>query len=76
MRAQQDSPRDPQDDPGQEGEPDVPQVEPELVGTERALERRIAEPQPEPIQAERSPRPGLRRRCRSDLVHGAPVRVP
>ncbi len=67
--AQEQAPRDPEGDPGQEGEADVAEVVTETVGAIRRLEARVAEPQPQPLQAK--PPPGslaLRRRC-LDLVH-------
>jgi hypothetical protein len=48
---QEQPPRDPEDDPGHEGEADVPELVAELIGTERRLERRVTEPKPQPIQA-------------------------
>ena len=49
--AQEQAPRDPEGDPGQEGEADVAEIVTETVGAIRRLEGRIAEPQPQPIQA-------------------------
>ena len=61
VRAKEESPTDPQSDPGQERESDVAEVELEAILPERRLERRVGEPQAESCEA---------------LPHGSPLRLP
>ena len=52
---QEQAPRDPEGDSRHEGEADVPDVAAETVVPKCQLEGGVAEPEPQPIQAERQP---------------------
>ena len=55
LGAQEQAPRDPDGDPGQEAEADVAEIVTETVGAIRLLEARIAEPQPQLLTAKPPP---------------------